>query len=243
MTVGFLLLLFGVALFGGATASIAGFGIGSLLTPLVASRLGVPVAVAVVAIPHAVATVLRAWRLRAAIDWRVLRTFGVASAIGGLTGALLYTRFSSRALSVVLGALLLATSIMALGDVVRRWHPAGAAATVLGVLSGLFGGMAGNQGGLRAAALLSFGLAPLAFVATSTAVGVIVDAARLPVYLISAGAGMAKLYQPIAVATAGVVAGTLLGERLLLGMSPARFKRVIAFLIGGLGLWLIFQAV
>lgn len=238
MTAAFLLILLAVSVAAGATASVAGFGIGSLLTPLVATRLGVPTAVAVVAIPHAVATVLRAWRLRAAIDWTVLRTFGLASALGGVAGALLYTRFSSRALTLALGTLLIATAFVTLADIPRRWHPAGRAATALGALSGLFGGLAGNQGGLRAAALFSFALTPAAFVATSTAVGVAVDAARLPIYLLRTGAGILDFATPIAVSTAGVVIGTLLGERALLGMSPVTFRRVVAVLIGALGIWL-----
>ncbi|HET9453481.1 MAG TPA: sulfite exporter TauE/SafE family protein [Gemmatimonadaceae bacterium] len=239
MTPLFLAALFAVAVLGGATASVAGFGIGSLLTPFIATRIGVPMAVAVVAIPHAVATVFRAWRLRAAIDWRVMRSFGVASGVGGVAGALLYTRFSSRTLTLVLGLLLVTTAVMTLADVARRWHPGGAASQALGVLSGLFGGVAGNQGGLRAAALLSFALTPAAFVATSTAVGVIVDAARLPIYLLRGGSGLFALWQPIVVASAGVLVGTLAGERVLLGLSPATFKRVLAALIGALGLWLL----
>lgn len=242
MTAPFLALVFLVAIASGATASVAGFGIGSLLTPLIAIRLGVPAAVLVVAIPHAAATGLRAWRLRHAIDWHVLRSFGAASAIGGIAGALLYTRLSSRALTIVLGMLLVATSLMTLADIARRWHPHGVASQLLGALSGFFGGIAGNQGGLRAAALLTFGLTPAAFVATSTAVGVAVDAARLPVYLLRGGGGLPALWLPIALATAGVLAGTLLGERVLLGLAPATFKRVMAALIGALGLWLCWQA-
>ena len=243
MTPLFLAALFVVAVLSGATASVAGFGIGSLLTPLIATRIGVPSAVAVVAVPHAIATVFRAWRLRFAIDWRVMRSFGVASGIGGVAGALIYTRFSSRALTLVLGLLLVTTAVMTLADIARRWHPAGAASQFLGVLSGLFGGVAGNQGGLRAAALLSFALTPAAFVATSTAVGVIVDAARLPIYLLRAGDGLLAFWQPIAVATGGVLVGTVAGERILLGLSPATFKRVLAAMIGALGVWLCWQAI
>jgi uncharacterized membrane protein YfcA len=243
VSLAFLVILFGVAVLSGATASIAGFGIGSLLTPLVALRVGVPTAVLVVAIPHAIATTVRAWRLRRSIDWSVMRTFGIASAIGGIAGALLYSRLSSASLTLVLGVLLLATAIMTLGDVARRWHPGGTASLALGALSGGFGGVAGNQGGLRAAALLTFSLTPAAFVATSTAVGVMVDAARLPVYLLRGGSGILAYATPIVVATGGVLVGTIVGERVLLGLDPPRFKRIVAFLIGALGLWLCAQAI
>ena len=98
--------------------------------------------------------------------------------------------------------------------------PGAAGASVLGLLSGFFGGAAGNQGGLRAAALLTFTLSPLAFVATSTAVGLIVDAVRLPIYMLNSGTDMLRLAWLIGVASIGAVIGTLLGERLLFGLSP-----------------------
>jgi uncharacterized membrane protein YfcA len=123
----------------GATAAIAGFGIGSLLTPLLATQLGTRLAVAAVAIPHAVASALRAWRLRAAIDWPVLRRFGVLSAAGGLVGGFLYARLANRVLTAVLGALLIATAVAGVTGWTTRWHPGGRRAHLLGILSGLFG--------------------------------------------------------------------------------------------------------
>lgn len=242
MTVAFLALVLAGAVLSGATASVAGFGIGSILTPLLAARLGMQVAVAAVAIPHALATALRCWRLRRSIDSTVLRSFGVLSAIGSLIGALLYTRLSSRGLTIALALLLIATSIAALADWASKAHPSSRAAGVLGMASGLFGGLAGNQGGLRAAALIAFSLTPAPFVATSTAVGLMVDAARVPVYVWSAGDGLADWWVPIAVASVGVLVGTLIGERILLGMSPARFRRVVGALIGALGVWLLYQS-
>src|SRR5437016_5627200 len=52
-----------------------------------------------------------------------------------------------------------------------------------GALSGLFGGLVGNQGGIRSAALLGFNIPKESFVATATAIALVVDAARLPVYV------------------------------------------------------------
>jgi uncharacterized protein len=237
-----LALIFGVAALSGATAAVVGFGIGSLLTPLLATRLGTPIAVALVAIPHAAATALRCWRLRAEIDRRVLRGFGVVSAAGGLLGALFYARLGGRSLSIALGALLLLTAIAGVSGSMSRFHPRGGVVWLLGLVSGLFGGLAGNQGGLRAAALASFHLPPVRFVATATAIGLLVDAARTPVYVWRAGDSMIAHVVPLGVATFGVLVGTILGERVLLGMSADRYRRVVSVAIGALGAWLIARA-
>ena len=228
-----------VAIVSGATASIVGFGIGSLLTPLLAARFGTGVAVAAVTLPHAAATALRCWRLRASIDREVLFRFGLLSAAGALAGALLYTRMGGTALTGILGGLLLLTALAQLSGWSARWHPRGPLVAVFGLLSGFFGGVAGNQGGLRSAALTGFGLAPVRFVATATATGVLVDLARTPVYLWSSGPKLLPLAGPIGIATAGVLLGTLLGERMLLGLSPRRFGQIVGAAIGLLGIWLL----
>jgi uncharacterized membrane protein YfcA len=90
MFFGFTLLVIAVGVFAGAVASIAGFGIGSLLTPLFALQTGTKLAVAAVSIPHLAGTALRFWMLREHIDHRILLSFGLMSAAGGLVGALLH---------------------------------------------------------------------------------------------------------------------------------------------------------
>ncbi len=241
MTVWFFVALTLVAVLSGATAAVVGFGIGSLLTPLLALRVGMPAAIAAIALPHAAATALRFWRLRGAVDWAVVRRFGVLSAAGGLAGALLYARLGGRALTLALAGLLILTGVTGLTGIMTRWSSPRAAG-LLGAISGFFGGLAGNQGGLRSAALLTFRLEPAAFVATATATALLVDAARTPVYLWRAGPTLLALWVPIALATAGVLGGTLVGERILLGMTAERFRRVVSVAILALGAMLLVRA-
>src|SRR5262245_22721790 len=87
----------------GAIASISGFGIGSILTPLLLTRVDTKIAVAAVSIPHLVGTLLRYWRLRRHVDRTLLISFGLTSAAGGLLGALVQTFTSGAALAYVLG--------------------------------------------------------------------------------------------------------------------------------------------
>jgi uncharacterized protein len=241
VTVWFLAALAVVAVLSGATAAVVGFGIGSLLTPLLALRVGMPAAIAAIALPHAAATALRFWRLRATVDWKVIHRFGLLSAAGGLAGALLYARLGGRELTFTLAGLLILTGLSSLTGIMRRLSSAPAAG-LLGALSGFFGGLAGNQGGLRSAALLAFQLPPVTFVATATATALLVDAARTPIYLWRAGPDLLALWLPITVATVGVLGGTVLGERILLGMSADRFRRVVSLAILALGALLLARA-
>ena len=86
-----------VSVVAGGIASVAGFGIGSLLTPLFAMRVDMRTAVAAVSVPHVIGTAFRFWRLRGHVDRHVLLSFGITSAAGGLAGALLSAHASSSA--------------------------------------------------------------------------------------------------------------------------------------------------
>ncbi len=111
----------------------------------------------------------------------------------------------------------------------------GAAAWIAGALSGLLGGLVGNQGGIRAAAMLGVDVPRRAFVGTATVVALIVDGARLPVYLATTGDELRALSPAILLATVGVVCGTLLGHRLLIRIPEERFRPTVAVLLAILG--------
>ena len=57
-----------VAVVAGALAAVTGFGIGSLLTPLLALEVDTRLAVAAVSVPHVVGTALRFWLLSGGVD-------------------------------------------------------------------------------------------------------------------------------------------------------------------------------
>jgi uncharacterized membrane protein YfcA len=229
------LLVTAVAVLAGAVASVSGFGIGSFLTPTLALQLDPRLAVAAVSIPHAVGTALRFWMLRQHVDGGVLVRFGAASAAGGLAGAAAGAFVRPDELRLLLGALLLVVGAGELKGWRRRLRFDGPSAWVAGVVSGVFGGLVGNQGGLRAAALLGFDLPKPTFVATATAIALAVDTARMPIYAFTDGAGLLAIAPLIGLTTAGVVVGTLAGHRVLAAVPPTLFRRVVAILLLALG--------
>jgi uncharacterized protein len=221
---------------------VVGFGIGSLLTPLLILRMAPDLAVAAVAVPHLLATAVRFTRYASAVHRPTFLRFGLWSAAGGLTGALLQSALSGPGLLATLGALLVATGTASMTASFGGWRPPPKAALALGLMSGLFGGLAGNQGGLRAAGLLAFDLPPRAFLATGTAVALLVDLARTPVYLVRAGPRLWALALPIAVAALGCLLGTVWGERLLARISAATYRRTVGAGVAVVGVWLLARA-
>jgi uncharacterized membrane protein YfcA len=228
-------LLFFASILAGAIAALAGFGIGSVLTPLLALSVGTKEAVVAVSIPHLVATAIRFWTLRHKIDRQVLKHFGIASAAGGLVGALLGSRFSSPILAYILGALLVFAGITGLTGISKKMQFGRKAAWLGGAVSGVLGGLVGNQGGIRSPALLAFNLQARTFVATATAIALAVDGARMPVYFFTSPETVHRLAFWIAVMVAGGAIGTVAGGRVLARIPETRFRRLVSLLILALG--------
>jgi len=227
------------AIIAAAVASIAGFGVGSILTPLLAIRVGTKLAVAAVSVPHLIATALRFALIREHVDKRVFLSFGITSAVGGLAGALLHKQFSSVVLSYILGALLVFAGFTGITGWSQRLRFEGATAWIAGALSGIFGGLVGNQGGIRSAAMLGMRVSKESFVATATAIALAVDAARMPVYALMQGKQVLEIWPVLLLATIGVVAGTIAGERVLRRIPEPLFRRVVSFMILALGISLL----
>jgi uncharacterized membrane protein YfcA len=232
----------GITIVAGAVAAVTGFGIGSLLTPLLALGVDTRTAVAAVSVPHVVGTALRYWLMRGQVDRRVLWSFGLTSAAGGLAGAALYEVASNRWLNALFGLLLLFAAFSQMTGLATRMRFRGWMAWAAGALSGLLGGLVGNQGGIRSAALTGFNLPKASFVSTATAIALFVDGARLPIYLASQHSEMLALWRWIVVATIGVAAGTLLGSRTLARVPEVWFRRVLTVALAALGLAMLTRA-
>jgi uncharacterized protein len=228
-------------IFAGAIAALSGFGIGSILTPLLATWIGTKLAVALVSIPHFIGTALRFVVIRQHVDRHVLWSFGLTSAAGGLTGALLHIWLRSVVLSYVLGTLLVFAGVMGLTGFAARMRFGKRTAWVAGGLSGLFGGLVGNQGGIRSAALLGFNLQPAAFVATATAIALLIDVCRMPVYAALQYQQVAAQWHLVALATLGVVIGTLSGKWMLQRIPPKIFRAIVSGIILALGIWMLLR--
>jgi len=236
LSVAFSILVVIAAFFAGAVSSVAGFGIGSILTPVLGLGIGAKLAVAAASIPHLFGNALRLWTLRDRVDKQVLKTFGVMSAAGALAGALLHAAVATHLFKMLFGIVLIAFGAAGVMGWTDRLRFGRRGAWIGGGFSGFLGGLFGNQGGIRAAAMLGFDVLKEVFVATAVAIALVVDSARMPVYAFSTGRELVKIWPLIAIAVVAVIAGTLLG-RTLLGRIPERyFRRIVSALLVSLGI-------
>lgn len=228
-----------VAIFSGGIASLAGFGIGSLVTPLLALKVGTGMAVAGVSIAHFFGTFLRFIFLRKHVNKQVLLSFGITSAVGGLLGAFLHNVLFNTILTVIFGCLLVFAGGLGVTGLSEKLRFSGVTAWIAGTLSGFFGGLVGNQGGIRSASMLGFKLNQKEFVATATGIALMVDLARMPVYLVMQGREIVAIWHYILIATIGVLIGTIAGGWVLKRIPEKIFKKTVAIIIFLIGIFVL----
>lgn len=230
-----------VAFAGGVMTAVAGMGVGSVLVPLLALRLDFKLAIAAAALPHLIATAVRAVRLRKKVDTAVFRYFGIVCVIASFAGAVAQPRVPTTIIVDVFAGLLVLAGLGGLTGLSEQARGGKKTALVGGSLSGFFGGIAGEQGGFRTIGLLAFNLEKAAFVATSTAIGVLIDVVRVPVYWIEQGGKIRPTLTLVAVACVGAVAGVFLGEKLFRHLPQQHFRRTISAIITVIGGLLFFH--
>src|SRR5437016_5825275 len=109
-------------------------------------------------------------------------TFGIASEIGELLGAVLKEYAQDSMLAYIFGALLVYAGLSGITGFAERMELKGMWRWVAGFVSAALVGLVGYQVGIRSAAMLGFDLSKESFVATATAIALVVDGARMPVY-------------------------------------------------------------
>jgi len=219
------------AFFASTLTLFSGFGLGTLLMPVVAVFFPVEVAIAVTAMVHLANNLFKVVLLGKAADRSVLLRFGIPAVAAAFIGALVlgwlsdapslleYTAFGRvhqiSLLKLVVGTLILTFvglelmpwfSAIALD---RKYLPFG------GVISGFFGGLSGHQGAFRSMFLLKAGLNKEAFVATGVMVAVMVDISRMLIYGRDM-AGRTSVEWPLVIAaSACAFIGAYSGKKLL----------------------------
>lgn len=235
----------------------SGFGLGTLLMPVVALFFPLEVAIALTAVVHLANNVFKAAMLGKHADRAVLLAFGVPSLLAALAGAwvlaaladlpplfryrLFDTGQAVHPVKLAIGSLILVFAVLEMSprfarlSVPKRFLPLG------GLLSGFFGGLSGHQGALRSLFLVKAGLGKEAYLGTGVMVALAVDVSRLGVYAGAMGEQAAAIDWGLAAsASVAAFAGAFLGTRLLHKVTLVAVQRLVAGLLFVVGLGLVF---
>lgn len=241
------LIICSVALLASGLTLISGFGLGTLLLPAFILFFDPLEAVAMTAIVHFANNVFKFGLLFKSVDRRVVVWFGLSGIIGAFAGAYTSTHITERviysvgdkeitlfAVSVAVLMILFAIQELLFGKVGFRFNRK--ALIPGGVLSGYFGGLTGHQGALRSMFLLKSGLSKTAYVATGTAIALLVDLTRIPVYLQKIASGGITDETPLVIsATAFAFAGAYVGKKYIEKVTYRAIQWIVGILMIGIG--------
>lgn len=212
-----------------------GFGVGTVLTPVMALYFDVKVAVFLAAIVHFFNNAARIYLYRDQVNRGVIRRFGAVSLAGAFLGSFAQIYIDSGWLKAGFGFFLVAFGL-------SQFAPAGAGLKfprwldpVGGFLSGLLGGLIGNQGAIRSLYLLNYGLEKREFIASAAIIAVVIDSTRIPVYVYTMRQYLFDNLGLIAAVVVSSILGTLLASRVLPQVSAELFRRIILVALMAMG--------
>ncbi len=250
-----ILLICGTAAIASLLTFFTGFGLATVLTPVMLLFFPAHIAIALTAIVHFLNNVFKYLLTRHHIDWRTVLRFGLPAAIGALAGAallhflptekiLLTYSIGGRIAAITPVKLTIGTLMFffALFEGIPRLKALRFGENKIylgGFLSGFFGGLSGHQGALRSAFLIRAGLSKEIFVATGIAIACIVDLVRLAVYNpINVGIDWWMHAVTVMAATAAAFIGAVMGNLLLKKISIRVVEIMVALGVSLLGLTL-----
>ncbi len=242
-----------------ALTLLSGFGLGTLLMPVVALFFPVDVAIGITALVHLANNLFKLGIMGWQADRRVVLRFGIPAVLAAFAGAALlgwlghlqplaeYT-LAGRELTIMpvkltIGLLILAFVLMEQSTAYAELTFDARMLPLGGCVSGFFGGLSGNQGAFRSMFLLKAGLTKEQFIATGVVLAAIVDLARMPVYgfeLFSTGREMD--YRLVTVVCLAAFAGSFLSARLLKKLTIRSVQIVVSILLIGVALGFIVGA-
>ena len=226
----------------------SGFGLGTLLLPVMVLFFPVDLAIALTAVVHALNNLFKCWLLGRHADGAVVLKFGLPAILAALLGArlllylsdlqpLLHYQVWGREAYIMPVKLVVAVLmvVFALLELALRRAPLALTPRYLplgGVLSGFFGGLSGHQGALRSAFLINAGLTKEGFIATGVVISLLVDIPRIVMYGVSLpGIDLMDNRLLIAVAVLAAFGGAWLGNRLLTKVTLRLVQIIVALML------------
>src|SRR3990172_5831608 len=221
--------------------TITGFGISTVMVPVVLLFLPLPETLLLVGVIHWFGDIWKMYFFKKGIDWKLLIYFGIPGVVAAFIGASLVLTLPERLLSQFVGAILSAYVIYLLLKPSFRLKKSPLAAGLGGAGSGFLGGLTGVGGGaLRAIVLTAFNVPKSTYIFTSGVLGALIDASRISIYLISG----TKIPQLLFFGLFLFIPASFLGAEIakkLVGKIPQKtFRNLIALFLFLLGVKLLF---
>ena len=226
----------------------SGFGLGTILTPVMMIFFPVEVAIALTGIVHFSNNIFKLFLVGKKFDKQVLIRFGIPAVIFAFIGAFLLLKIPNQAsiynysilgksfqifsIKLIVAILMMFFAIIDLIPFFNNLQFDKNKLPLGGVLSGFFGGLTGAQGALRRAFLIRSGMSKEVFVATTVFISSFVDVTRLSVYSTNISKiNLNENLNLIICATLAAISGAFIGNKLLKKVTLAFLQKTVAIML------------
>lgn len=237
------LLIIAICAFIAAALTVpAGFGLSTMLTPLVLILVGPHEAVALVAVVHAAHNAAKYFSLKEHVDFSAFKRYGIWLVFGAIFGALLQNQVPQEPLLFIIGIFLIILPILTLSESWTGYRIPEANDRVGGFGSGFMGGLSGHQGALRAMFLTRRLPDKMAYAATASILALCVDLSRIPVYLFYRHSEFVEHIQLLLILVIAALIGVRVGKKWLKSLESEFIQKSVMIGIVGSGIFYIQQA-
>lgn len=226
----------------------SGFGLGTILTPVMMLFFPVELAIVLTGLVHFFNNLFKLSLVGKFADRMVLLRFGIPAVVAAIFGSwvlmnipdnlplfsyqLFNHTFKVYAIKLLISILLILFALMDLVPFFSNIQFGKEKLPLGGALSGFFGGLSGNQGALRSAFLIKSGLSKETFVGTAVVVSAFVDFTRLSVYATQISfSDLTNNSKLVISATTAAIFGAYLGNKLLKKVTLQFIQRIVAILL------------
>ncbi len=215
----------------------AGFGGALLLLPVVTACVGAELAVPVLTIAQFIGNLSRMALGFREIDWRSVGLFSITAMPLSALGAFGFSVLPKDIVTRCIGAALI---LLVLAKTFKKLELKNCKRTMLigGAVTGLVSGLAGSGGPIGAAAFLTLGLPPVAYIASEAATATAMHLLKTAIYSKLVGIDTTALLTGLAMGAA-MLAGTFAANRIIRKMEKGKFQKYIALLLCVVGAYML----
>lgn len=217
---------------------LTGFGVGTLMTPLILPFLPFAQTVLLVGIIHWFHDIWKLFFFHYGLDWQLLIMFGIPTMIGSFVGAL-FVGFQPELLVGLLGAFLIGYVVFLYVKPSFKIPYTYLNTIVGGGLSGFFAGIFGVRGAVRGAFLSSYDLEKATYLSTIAAISLLTDTTRIITYWLQGITLSYDMLLSLLVFIPASFIGAWIGQKLIGKIPQEKFRGVVAIFLLLAGVWFL----
>lgn len=219
--------------------TLAGFGISTIMIPVLLMIFPFPQTLLFVGIIHWFNDIWKMLLFRKGIRWKLFLAFGLPGIFTSFIGSSLSLRIPQEVLSRALGVFLIAYVLFITFNQTFKLSQRLSVAISGGALTGFFAGIFGIGGEINAAALSAFNLEKAVYIATVGAISFMIDSTRIATYITGGTRLDFEILSGFLIFIPVSLIGATIGRKGIEKIPQERFRGFIAIFIFLFGLELV----